>query len=279
MEGPKSQRFWRSRAFHFALASLIVIVGVHGAYAESASTDWKYNSTFGFCLAQQLKGDDYGIRIVRTPASDDTQIVLFDTEKWGDRPSVNLEGASVTIGQGGIYSSVARVGWAKSPSTRFASVLVTDPAFLQHFAASSTVSVSHPKLAAMSVLFQSSALAAEELRKCENDKMSGWGIDPQAWHALRSPPQPLGDYRSWILPESSSLSGTVDGQAVLRLTITPDGRVKDCEGIDRSIADELNRAACTGLSRRGHFNPAYDAEGKPVQSPYIIVAEFSRRPS
>jgi len=279
MEELTSRRISHHRAFVFVVAMLQVLIGTAPAHAESPSPDWHYNSTFGYCLAQQLNGRDYGIRLVRTPASDDTEIVLFDAAKWGDRPSVDLEAASVRVGEAGKYSSVARVGWARSPATRFASVLIADPEFLQHFAVASLASVFHPKLGTMLVAFQSPAVAAEELRKCEDNKMTTWGIDPRAWHALRSPPQPLGDFRSWIRPESANLTGRTSGQAVVRLTISRDGTVKDCQAIDPSIAAELNAAACRGLSRSGRFIPAYDDESEPVESPYVVVVEFSLRPS
>jgi hypothetical protein len=278
MEQSTLQRSCNGQSFLIGVATLLLLVGASPAHSEEPSPDWKIRSTFGLCQAQQLNGDDYGVRIVRTPASEDTSVVLFDTKSWGNRPSIDLDAASIRVGEDVAYSS-ARVGFARSPSTRFASVHFTDPDLLRHFAAASAVSVSHSKLGTMSVTYQSPAVAVEGLQKCEDSKMAAWGINPNAWHALRSRPHPLGDYRDWIRPGSNKLSRSIAGEATVRLTIATDGRVKDCEGIDPSVAAELNLAACNGLIKNGRYTPAYDAQGNPVESPYVVVAEFSLTPS
>ncbi len=256
-------------------ADLLAISGIV-LQAPQSTPGWQFHSTFGYCLAQQLSSPHQGIRIVRTPASDDTQIVIFDEARWGDQPDVDLEGATVRVGGSDAFTSRARAGRQESPANRFVSVLAIDPQFLSRFSTASNVSVSHRKFGTMSASVQSSALAVTKLRDCEDKKMAKWGIDPAAWHSLRSPPRPLADFRSWIVPESQNVPGTSEGQAVLRLTISPNGRVAECRYLDPSIASELDEAACRGLSIRGRFAPAYDTSGNPVAAPYVVVAEFTR---
>jgi protein TonB len=189
-----------------------------------------------------------------------------------------LQNATIKIGVGGAYSSGAHAGPARSEATKFVSVLISDPNLLQTFVAGSYVSIAHPKLGEISAGYRSPALAADALRNCEDKKMADWGIDPNAWHALRSPPRPLGDLISWVRPENHRLwnSANPNGQAVVRLTIGMDGRVTECHGIDPSVPRELNDAACAGLKRRGRFVPALDFQGNPVSSPYVVVVEFEK---
>lgn len=255
----------------------VIALSTIAAQNPGSGNEWRFNSTFGYCIAQQLSGRDAGVRIVMTPASQDVQIVVFDEIPWGDRPSANFENASVNVGPTTTYFSAAHAGPGRSEATRFVSVLVIDPAFIQKLMAASTVSVSHPKLGEVAATYRSPASAAEMLRKCEDGKMANWGIDPVAWHSLRMPPRPVSDFRSWIRPEAHRLWNlrNPNGQAVVKFTVETDGTIKECHGIDPGVASELSQAACAGLNKRARFIPAEDVQGNAVAAPYVIVAEFS----
>jgi TonB family protein len=255
-----------------------VALSALGTETTDLATGWVVRSNFGYCQAQQMSGADVGVRIVTTPASDDIHIVLFSAAPWGMRPSVDLENASVVLAPEVTYLTNAHAGPARSEATRFVSVLVVDPNFIQEFSSASTVSVSHPKLGQISVTLRSPASVVEALRKCDDEKMMQWGIDPVAWHALRRPPIPLSDFRLWIAPESYRLSAlsNPNGQAVVQFTVEKDGTIEGCRGIDRSVPYQLSDAACAGVTKRGRFSPALDNQGNAVPAPYVIVAEFAR---
>jgi len=55
-----------------------------------------------------------------------------------------------------------------------------------------------------------------------------------------------------------------EGTAQVRLTITTDGRVSQCEVMSSSGSQVLDRATCDILQRRARFKPALDNQGRPT---------------
>lgn len=74
---------------------------------------------------------------------------------------------------------------------------------------------------------------------------------------------------------SGSISGTTDyprgakragieGSVAVRFTVEPDGSVSDCEILRSSANDELDATTCRLIERRFRYEPARDANGRPV---------------
>lgn len=106
--------------------------------------------------------------------------------------------------------------------------------------------------------------AAGSLRACQDDLLRRWGIDP----AERDlPPLPGGGMwpAQWITPDDyprSALETGVQGKVTVVWTIQTDGRVGDCRVVDSSQSKELDDAACSAISKRGHYSPPLGIDGK-----------------
>lgn len=112
------------------------------------------------------------------------------------------------------------------------------------------------------------AMAA--LRKCNNDVVRSWGIDPEL--QLRSRLIPIGNPGNWATFNdfpSTALRDARSGIVNFRLLVDAAGMPSACF-IQRSIGSaDFDRITCELLTRRARFSPATDSEGKPVAHYYV----------
>lgn len=107
------------------------------------------------------------------------------------------------------------------------------------------------------------------LKKCEVDLMEQFGYDPEKVAAVvtRAEGERPGDWINYDDYPSSALSKHEHGNVVIAWTIAANARVTDCKVIESSGSNDLDKAACGAILRRGrYFRPALDAAGNPVES-------------
>ncbi|WP_156359940.1 energy transducer TonB [Sphingomonas sp. Leaf10] len=107
------------------------------------------------------------------------------------------------------------------------------------------------------------------LRKCEVNLMEQFGYDPKKVAAVATRAE--GERPAeWISNDDypvSSLAKHEQGIVVIAWTIATNARVSDCKIIESSGSNDLDKAACDAILRRGRYRrPALDAAGKPVES-------------
>ncbi len=82
---------------------------------------------------------------------------------------------------------------------------------------------------------------------------------------------PRGNPGSWVTQDdypSRMIRRGIEGTTDFRLTIDARGRVTDCTVTSSSGAAELDKAACTSLSRRAKFEAARDGNGDAIPGTY-----------
>jgi len=70
------------------------------------------------------------------------------------------------------------------------------------------------------------------------------------------------DYPSRALREER------EGVTGYRLTVSPDGKVADCQITSSSGSPDLDEATCANIRRRARFNPAMDGDGQPTSGSF-----------
>jgi TonB family protein len=81
-----------------------------------------------------------------------------------------------------------------------------------------------------------------------------------------SNPVPTGNPGLWVTTNdypSAALREEREGLVAFRLTVGPDGMVKDCQITASSGSTDLDTTACLLISQRARFTPARNAKGKP----------------
>lgn len=117
------------------------------------------------------------------------------------------------------------------------------------------------------------------LADCEAGLMEKWGWgrdyyqrvvtapgmrDPQRWF-----------YKAIVYPAVPNLN-RVSSFLQLRLKVDAAGRVAECVVQSSPGSSQFGEKNCTGLRRQARFNPALDAQGRPVESYVQMSITFAR---
>lgn len=118
------------------------------------------------------------------------------------------------------------------------------------------------------------ANAVKALKACNDDLLRSWGIDRAAsgtW--TRLPVHTGGTISHTDYPRSAVEKGQY-GATVVRITVGVDGRVSNCVPVVRTGWPALDDATCEYMTERFRFDPALDAEGKPVAATIIRTVRW-----
>jgi len=129
------------------------------------------------------------------------------------------------------------------------------------------------------ILATGSMLAAEQaLTACNDDLLHAWGIDAKADKTLSRRVIPASDPREWM--RSSDYPARMrslgyQGLVHFRLVVDDRGIPKSCHIQLSTRPKDFDDAVCKKIMARARFEPALDADGKPITSYYTNSARFS----
>ncbi len=115
------------------------------------------------------------------------------------------------------------------------------------------------------------------LRKCSWDTVKMWGLDVAQQKNLTRKPQPKQGSKPWLTgddyPRKMAWAG-YEGIVNFRLLIDPTGKPISCHIQTSTRPKQFDEAVCNAIMKRARFDPALDAEGKPVTSFYRQTVTF-----
>lgn len=157
----------------------------------------------------------------------------------------------------------------------------TGPDLLDAIAAADGLAVSIHGKRLVEVGFNNAGSAVKALRKCRNDLLTFFGIDPEFYASLRevAKPKGVGSMAQWFHDADypvEAMKKKAGGLTVARITVATNGRARDCTVVVSSGEASLDLKTCAILVRRGQFEPAIGADGKPTDAP--IMASVNWRP-
>lgn len=88
---------------------------------------------------------------------------------------------------------------------------------------------------------------------------------------------PRGNPGAWVTTNdypTDAIRRDEQGVTGIRLTIAPDGRVRDCAVTKSSGSASLDAAACAKMSQRARFKPATDANGDAVAGTWNTAVQW-----
>lgn len=117
----------------------------------------------------------------------------------------------------------------------------------------------------------------EALRTCMTNLVQSWGYDPAVDTALSRRVAPLESPAKWLrasdYPESA-LRGGHNGVVQFRVDVDPNGAIAGCHVLARTEPDDFADFTCKLVTRRGKFEPALDAAGRPTRSYFITRVQW-----
>lgn len=120
--------------------------------------------------------------------------------------------------------------------------------------------------------------ALKGLDKCLDDLVGEWGLDAAAVRTQRCAPIPIGNVGGWVKSgdyPAEMLSTWNIGEVAFRLIIDSEGKPESCTVQQMIGNDAFKKAACENLLKRARFEPAIDAEGKPMRDAWLSRVRFS----
>jgi TonB family protein len=123
----------------------------------------------------------------------------------------------------------------------------------------------------------------EAMRTCIDELVTHWGLDSAAQDTLTRKVQPV-EQRDWqrqILGEypTDMLRQGKSGRVPVRVIVDTAGKPTNCIAVEHSADPAFENAACAGILRHARFEPALDAQGRPVTSYWVttVIYETERR--
>jgi hypothetical protein len=281
----------RSASFWLSLAGMIASpFAVQPAAAKDAVEEltpispWRVDWTQNTCLLRRIFGTE-----------NDTVLLAFEQFEPGDSFDLTVTGArlrqvmgtreySVAFEPGGRVKNVALEETATmsdgAPSLLAGALtlapLTADDQPVQPVTPAMEAGITDIVLSRRGrrIVLKSGSLAKPfaELRRCTDQLLASWGLDVAQQRTLSRRPTPSGSPHGWLrgadYPTNAFLAKE---QAVItaRLMIGVDGSVTGCEVLRSFAPPTFQDPTCRLLTRRARFEPALDANGKPVASYYV----------
>jgi TonB family protein len=137
--------------------------------------------------------------------------------------------------------------------------------FIDAFAGAAAVELRNRGKTVLNFPVPAAARAVRALRDCNTALLAAWGVDAEALAALRRQAKPIGDLSGWTSDYPHvALGQSISGTVVVRLDVSAAGAVTGCAAVAGSGSLALDSQTCTSFLRRGRFEPALGADGKPV---------------
>lgn len=117
--------------------------------------------------------------------------------------------------------------------------------------------------------------ALSALRRCSSDVAREWGLDEAALAALSR--RPRSTNLLGLTPNDypqAALRRATEGHVIARIAVDAEGHATDCATVASSGSPEIDATVCRVAMRRGRFEPALDAAGRPVAARTTFTAFF-----
>jgi hypothetical protein len=115
------------------------------------------------------------------------------------------------------------------------------------------------------------------LRKCTDDLLKAWGLDPAVQAGLSRRVVPTSNPGSWVTGADYPRGQLQARQTALvrfRLIVDESGKLAGCRVQRATQGYEFAQVTCNRISERARFEPALDAAGKPVASYFQSTVRF-----
>ena len=107
------------------------------------------------------------------------------------------------------------------------------------------------------------------LDACEQDLLVTWGMDPKVVASLASYPTQRGGIASLFSADDyprEAIANNEQGTASVRIKVSKEGKASDCQIIESSGSETIDKQTCNIIVNRARFQPARTNSGEAVDS-------------
>jgi TonB family protein len=151
------------------------------------------------------------------------------------------------------------------------------PASMEQFASAKQITISLDTRRTISFSPPDSKAALAALRNCNDMLLKSLGIDPAWADKVAVQAEPVGSPQTWFKTDDYPMTAVrtgAQGASSLLVTIAVDGRVSQCSNFGSAGNEDIDRAACDAIRKRGRYRPARDARGNPVVSYQPLITRW-----
>lgn len=115
------------------------------------------------------------------------------------------------------------------------------------------------------------------LNTCITDLVNGWGLDAEKHKSMLRSVMPITSPGNWMKSSDYPVKMLRAGQPALvefRLDVDEAGSATGCHIQQTTRPVEFDKAVCGAIMRKAKFDPAIDAQGKPMKSYYQSTVKF-----
>ncbi len=113
------------------------------------------------------------------------------------------------------------------------------------------------------------APALDALKKCTDDLVASWDLDPQVQRKLSRDAESKGISLTTPLVKASGHPAGVPSP--IRVLIGENGRVTDCKILSDFLSQKESERVCSQIKRQARFSPALDEAGEPVATYHVEI--------
>lgn len=115
------------------------------------------------------------------------------------------------------------------------------------------------------------------LRECSWDTVRSWGLNVEQQKRLIRKAHPKRGPQTWFNSSDYPMSmvrGGYEGIVNFRLLLDQTGKPTDCKIQMSTRPKEFDEVVCRAVMKRAEFEPALDAQGRPVPSYWLATVNF-----
>ena len=241
------------------------------AQAASAPQVWEADWVSPHCTISTATANEASLTLWMTPGDPDPELYLVGPAKAVPDADRKL---TITLLPAGRTFQVAAEAGPGSVGKRVLKLSNLPGDFPAAFGASNAVRVSGRTTVTASIRGATQAMAA--IHHCIHLQLSKWGIDANAYEALRQAPEKIEGLQWFTNNDYPVQAGTSlrDQTVVARVDVDVQGTVTSCNVVQPSGAWSLDSATCRAALKRLKFHPAIGGDGQPTAAQRIIVTVF-----
>lgn len=266
------------RAAMLVAAIASAVTGAPSLAAQAATSEasaqgvaaerWAVHGGEQYCVLSRVRlapaANLFSLRMV--PGTDRPELIV-PAGDWSRAGRGEEDKGNIAFEPGGVGFEV-RLTHGRVGGDRVAVLQMLPAEFMDALRGARRIAVGRGGRQGPDMAFPDPGQALSTFDQCLAQGMSRWGVDAQAYAALRRRPRLVNHdwLRAIVTPRGL---GFGERHVIARHAIDASGRVTECTIVDGSGSEAFDEATCAAALEHARYEPAIDSEGRPTAAEII----------